>query len=78
LILVWSPGRGSAIHDHANAHCVMKVLKGNLQETLYTWPDQDKVQHGQSSPPEVTKVTTYGENQVTYMSDKVRNVLLNS
>ncbi|KAL4815223.1 RmlC-like cupin domain-containing protein [Aspergillus spinulosporus] len=71
LILVWSPGRGSAIHDHANAHCVMKVLKGSLQETLYTWPDQDKVQHGQSSPPEVTKVTTYGENQVTYMSDKL-------
>lgn len=26
LILVWSPGKGSAIHDHANAHCVMKVL----------------------------------------------------
>ncbi|KAL5337653.1 RmlC-like cupin domain-containing protein [Aspergillus crustosus] len=71
LILVWSPGRGSAIHDHANAHCVMKVLKGTLQETLYTWPDQDKVQHGQSSPPEVTKVTTYGEDQVTYMSDKL-------
>ncbi|KAL4982427.1 RmlC-like cupin domain-containing protein [Aspergillus falconensis] len=71
LILVWSPGRGSAIHDHANAHCVMKVLKGTLQETLYTWPDQDKVQHGQSSPPQVTKVTTYSENQVTYMSDKL-------
>ncbi|KAL4927949.1 putative cysteine dioxygenase Cdo1 [Aspergillus undulatus] len=71
LILVWSPGRGSAIHDHANAHCVMKILKGTLQETLYTWPDQDKVEHGQSSPPEVTKVTTYGENQVTYMSDKL-------
>ncbi|KAI9369965.1 RmlC-like cupin domain-containing protein [Aspergillus egyptiacus] len=71
LILVWSPGRGSAIHDHANAHCVMKVLKGTLQETLYTWPDQDKVQHGQSSPPEITKVTTYGQNQVTYMSDKL-------
>jgi cysteine dioxygenase len=25
LILVWSPQKGSAIHDHANAHCVMKV-----------------------------------------------------
>ncbi|KAL4911242.1 hypothetical protein BDW74DRAFT_6587 [Aspergillus multicolor] len=71
LILVWSPGRGSAIHDHANAHCVMKILKGSLQETLYTWPDQDKVEHGQSSPPQVTKETTYGENQVTYMSDKL-------
>ncbi|KAL4974447.1 RmlC-like cupin domain-containing protein [Aspergillus desertorum] len=71
LILVWSPGRGSAIHDHANAHCVMKILRGTLQETLYTWPDQDKVQHGQPSPPQVTKVTRYSENQVTYMSDKL-------
>ncbi|KAF9895385.1 hypothetical protein FE257_000290 [Aspergillus nanangensis] len=71
LILVWSPGKGSAIHDHANAHCVMKILKGSLQETLYTWPDQDKVEHGQKSPPRITKETTYGENQVTYMSDKL-------
>ncbi|BCS23824.1 putative cysteine dioxygenase Cdo1 [Aspergillus puulaauensis] len=66
-----SPGRGSTIHDHANAHCVMKVLKGTLQETLYTWPDQERVERGQVSPPQVKKVTTYGENQVTYMSDKL-------
>lgn len=25
LILVWSPGMGSLIHDHAGAHCIMKV-----------------------------------------------------
>ncbi|EAL88268.1 Cysteine dioxygenase [Aspergillus fumigatus] len=71
LILVWSPGRGSAIHDHANAHCVMKVLKGSLQETLYTWPDQDKLRNGQPSSPQIIKKTTYTENQVTYMSDKL-------
>ncbi|KAL2836616.1 RmlC-like cupin domain-containing protein [Aspergillus pseudoustus] len=71
LILVWSPSRGSAIHDHANAHCVMKVLKGTLQETLYTWPDQGKVEGGEPSPLQIAKVTTYGENQVTYMSDKL-------
>lgn len=40
LILVWNPGKGSPIHDHANAHCVMKVLKGTLRETLYGWPCQ--------------------------------------
>lgn len=40
LILVWSPGKSSPIHDHANAHCVMKVLKGTLKETLYGWPCQ--------------------------------------
>jgi len=66
LILVWTPGKGSAIHDHANAHCVMKVLKGSLQETLYSWPEKDK-----ESPLQVTKQTTYHENEVTYMSDKV-------
>nr|POF15031.1 cysteine dioxygenase [Quercus suber] len=38
LILVWSPGKASPIHDHANAHCVMKVLSGSLTETIYNWP----------------------------------------
>ncbi|KAJ5163454.1 uncharacterized protein N7500_005284 [Penicillium coprophilum] len=71
LILVWSPGKGSTIHDHADAHCVMKVLKGRLQEDLYSWPDQEQIENGQISPPQLTKQTTYGENQVTYMSDKL-------
>ncbi|KAJ5526876.1 hypothetical protein N7513_011035 [Penicillium frequentans] len=71
LILVWSPGKGSAIHDHANAHCVMKILKGKLQETLYSWPDQEKIKRGETSPPQITRQTIYEENQVTYMSDKL-------
>ncbi|KAJ5468423.1 hypothetical protein N7475_006175 [Penicillium sp. IBT 31633x] len=71
LILVWSPGKGSAIHDHANAHCVMKILKGKLQEDLYSWPDQEQIMNGRTSPPKLTKQTVYGENQVTYMSDKL-------
>jgi cysteine dioxygenase len=41
LLLVWTPGKGSPIHDHANAHCVMKILKGQLTETIYAWPCQD-------------------------------------
>lgn len=40
LILVWTPGKGSPIHDHANAHCVMRILKGRLTETIYAWPCQ--------------------------------------
>ncbi|EGC41046.1 cysteine dioxygenase [Histoplasma capsulatum var. duboisii H88] len=71
LILVWSPGKGSAIHDHANAHCVMKVLKGSLRETLYGWPESDKVQKGEPSPLTVTRDKVYKEGQVTYMSDKL-------
>ncbi|KAF2102153.1 cysteine dioxygenase [Rhizodiscina lignyota] len=69
LILVWSPGKSSPIHDHANAHCVMKVLRGELKETLYSWPDMYAVNMGKPSPPCVTKETVYTENEVTYMSD---------
>ncbi|KAF2763905.1 cysteine dioxygenase type I [Teratosphaeria nubilosa] len=40
LVLVWTPGKASPIHDHANAHCVMKILKGRLTETIYGFPCQ--------------------------------------
>ncbi|KAF5864186.1 hypothetical protein ETB97_008392 [Aspergillus alliaceus] len=71
LILVWSPGKGSAIHDHAKAHCVMKVLKGSLRETRYSWPNQHKLELGQASPLQIKQETTYTKNQVTYMSDEL-------
>jgi cysteine dioxygenase len=98
LILVWSPGKGSPIHDHANAHCVMKVLKGTLQETLYGWPCQradnpatcahaeQQLQSDCPSPEhtcsagsaplqpaalQIHRDIAYGEDQVTYMSDKL-------
>ena len=31
LILVWTPGKSSPIHDHADAHCVMKVSQGSCK-----------------------------------------------
>lgn len=68
LLLVWNPGCGSLIHDHSNSHCIMKVLKGSLKETLYNWPDQKLVQHGESSPLVVQKETMFQENEVTYIS----------
>jgi len=71
LILVWTPGKGSPIHDHANAHCIMKILKGSLKETLFSWPDQCVLNNGEPSPPKVKKETVYQENQVTYMSDQL-------
>jgi cysteine dioxygenase len=38
LVLVWTPGKRSPVHDHADAHCLMKVLQGSLQETRYSIP----------------------------------------
>ncbi|KAF2757826.1 cysteine dioxygenase type I [Pseudovirgaria hyperparasitica] len=70
LILVWTPGKGSAIHDHGS-HCIMKVLKGELTETLYDWPDQRKASGNGSAPLVPKRETRYQTNQVTYMSDEL-------
>ncbi|MCJ1372585.1 Cysteine dioxygenase [Loxospora ochrophaea] len=71
LILVWTPGKGSPVHDHANAHCVMKVLQGCLQETQYDWPKGEIRETQKETPLNVKKETIFKENQVTYMSDNV-------
>lgn len=65
LILVWSPGKSSAIHDHANAHCCMKIIKGELKESLYDIPDHT----GDELKPK--KETTLYRDQVGYISDTI-------
>jgi cysteine dioxygenase len=63
---VWTPGKGSPVHDHADAHCLMKVLKGTLKETRFDFPPKNN-----ATPPIVIKETIYRENQVTYMADEL-------
>ncbi|KAL6898333.1 RmlC-like cupin domain-containing protein [Trichoderma evansii] len=67
LVLVWSPGKGSPIHDHGNAHCLMKILRGDLTETRYAFPEDDEPE-GQMT---IISEKTYRENQVTYMADEL-------
>ena len=66
LIVVWNPGEGSPIHDHANAHCVMKILTGSLKETIYIVADGED-----QSPLEVARESMYKRNEVTYISDQI-------
>ncbi|KAJ4374598.1 Cysteine dioxygenase [Didymella sp. IMI 355093] len=70
LLLVWAPGRASPIHDHANAHCIMKILKGSLTETRYAWPTVD-LNNSEDHHMQVVSEKTYKADQVTYMSDKL-------
>lgn len=41
MIICWGEGHGSAIHDHADSHCFMKMLQGELREIRYAWPQTD-------------------------------------
>ncbi|KAI0015565.1 RmlC-like cupin domain-containing protein [Xylariomycetidae sp. FL0641] len=65
LILVWTPGKASPIHDHGNAHCVMKILRGNLTETRFDFPD------GEGQPMNVKSQHVHKENSVAYMADEL-------
>lgn len=72
LLLCWSPGKGSAIHDHANAHCCMKILKGHLNESLYEMPKLDGSARDQESCDlHLRQITTLLEQQVGYISDDI-------
>jgi len=42
MILCWGEGHGSAVHDHADAHCFMKMLQGSLSEVRFAWPEEDQ------------------------------------
>ncbi|RFU33876.1 hypothetical protein B7463_g2432, partial [Scytalidium lignicola] len=64
LLLVWTPGKGSPIHDHADAHCLMRILQGTLRETRYEFPIE-------TAPMIIKKETTYHEGQATYMADEL-------
>lgn len=49
MILCWGEGHGSAIHDHSESHCFMKMLRGELQEIRYAWPNSDDENDEKSS-----------------------------
>lgn len=57
MILVWKLGKGSAIHNHPNCECWVKVLQGELVETLYT--------------SEMERKSNVGTNAVTHINDSI-------
>ena len=66
LVVCWNTSQGSAIHDHANAHCFMKVLDGRAQEELFDWPTDSEDMQTMTSKGK----TSYDKDQVAYISGK--------
>ena len=67
LLLVWTPGKASPVHDHTDSHCLMKVLLGEIRETRYAMPNRP----GEEGPMVQTSSVRYGMNKVSYMADEV-------
>ena len=65
MILCWGEGHGSAIHDHANSHCFMKMLQGSLREIRFAWPKSDGEQMQEIGRKELPL------NGVCYINDSI-------
>ena len=62
LVLCWSPGKESKIHNHPCDGCFIKTLSGCIKETRYTTDTcNDEIKQ--------SAVKFYREGQVSYMCD---------
>uniref|UniRef100_A0A8C0HQA0 Cysteine dioxygenase n=1 Tax=Buteo japonicus TaxID=224669 RepID=A0A8C0HQA0_9AVES len=56
----------SSIHDHTDSHCFMKILQGNLKETLFEWPEKKGNGEMIKKSERVLR-----ENQCAYINDSI-------
>ena len=77
MALCWCEGHGSSIHDHSDAHCFVKVLDGQLKETMFDWPTSSRTQSADGTvfdevllhePLRETVVNYYDKDGVTYIN----------
>ncbi|KAG9241206.1 RmlC-like cupin domain-containing protein [Calycina marina] len=68
LLLAWTPGKSSAIHDHVDSHCVMRILSGSILEKRYAWPSSPSGP-STSKRMQLTSSTTHAADAVAYIND---------
>lgn len=61
----------SSIHDHADAHCFLKVLDGRLKETQYPWPSESEPE----KPLEPTSSRFYETDEVNYINGMSKTMI---
>ncbi|CAH8866545.1 unnamed protein product [Trichobilharzia szidati] len=77
LLLCWSGGQKTGIHDHAGSHCFVKAIKGQVKETIFNWPKDFSLEklndfNNHSDIPLTVKSTlVMNPGDVTYMHDKI-------
>ncbi|KAL1454349.1 hypothetical protein WDU94_010618 [Cyamophila willieti] len=72
ILLCWSQGQMSSIHDHAQAHCIMKMLQGSLTEVRYREePNRTSNEIGNARPLSEISRTELCENDVCYINDSI-------
>jgi cysteine dioxygenase len=66
LVLCWSVGQQSPIHNHAGQQCWMAVLDGELEEIQYAMPSPTE-----AKPPIAGRTIRLGTGKVAYIDDEI-------
>jgi len=66
LVLCWSAGQESPIHDHAGQHCFMSVLEGRIEELQYAVPSEPG-----GGPLRQTSRRVFEPGEVAYIHDRI-------
>ncbi|MBK7874850.1 MAG: cysteine dioxygenase family protein [Planctomycetes bacterium] len=65
LVLCWSPGQASPIHDHAGQHCWMGILDGVVEETQFEFPAET------GGPLRERATRSFSRGKVAYIHDDI-------
>lgn len=68
LLLCWSPGQSSSIHDHPNSHCWLTSACGQVKEVQYK---RVHVEKGKESLVIKTAETSVHRGQTSYINDNI-------
>ena len=72
ILLCWNMGTKSSIHDHSNSNCILKCLKGTLQEKRYeSLSTNDAEQNDQEQPMNCFSDQEIHAGVTTLMHDKI-------
>lgn len=66
LVLCWSAGQESPIHDHSAQRCWMAILDGTLEEVQFALPET-----GIAAPLRETARRTFARGKVAYVDDDI-------
>lgn len=67
MLLCWTPGKASPVHDHAGSECFMRVIEGCVVEQQFAWAEKGK----EHEHLKMLKETATEPGQVLFINDNV-------
>lgn len=65
MLLCWNPDNESPIHAHAGSECYVRTIQGEVEETLYHWPEKGH----EDEPLKVKGVISAKAGEVCHLND---------